>query len=297
VNMKILSLFDGISCAQIALNKLGVKYDNYFASEICEKAIKVTQDNYPDTIQLGDVTNWKDWKLPKIDIICAGFPCQSWSKAGLQGGFQDERGKLAYVLADIFRHLKEQNPNLIFLFENVEMGKEKLNDLNELFGCEGIKINSSLLTAQKRGRVYWTNLKIDPVRDQRIQFQDVLDDGLAEKEKAYCVKLCRGNARDYFKKKQTNIVFCPNKYGKYEVKNNLISMTFPKGKDPNELFTFKCSLPDGNYDVRPLNRNEVERLQTIPENYTNAVTVASAHNLMGNSWTVDVICHILKNVK
>jgi DNA-cytosine methyltransferase len=295
--MKILSLFDGISCAQIALNKLGIKYDNYFASEICKNAIKVTQDNYPDTIQLGDVTNWKDWKLPKIDMICAGFPCQSWSKAGLQGGFKDERGKLAYVLADIFRHLKEQNPNLIFLFENVEMGKEKLNDLNELFGCEGVKINSSLLTAQRRGRVYWTNLKIDSIEDKQIKFQDILDDGLAEKEKAYCIKLCRGNARDYFKKKQTNIVFCPNKHGKYKVENGLVSMTFPKGKDPNELFTFKCAIPDGNYDVRPLNRNEVERLQTIPQNYTNAVSVSAAHNLMGNSWTVDVICHILKNVK
>ena len=83
--MKILSLFDGISCAQISLNKLGIKYDDYFASEICEKAIKVTQDNYPNTIQLGDVTKWKDWNLPKIDVIFAGFPCQSWSKEGLQG--------------------------------------------------------------------------------------------------------------------------------------------------------------------------------------------------------------------
>jgi site-specific DNA-cytosine methylase len=114
----ILSFCDGMSCGQIALERAGIQFDNYYASEIDKYAIKVTQANYPSTIQLGDVTAWQFWNIDwsKIDILLAGFPCQAWSLAGKQKGLKDPRGKLATVLYDIFEYAKLQNPNLIFLF-------------------------------------------------------------------------------------------------------------------------------------------------------------------------------------
>lgn len=133
--MKVLSLFDGISCGQVALSRAGIKVDKYYASEIDPKAIKVTQHHWPDTVQLGDVVNWKkmaiNWK--EIDLLCAGFPCQAWSFAGKQNGLNDPRGALAVTLVDLFNFLKNENKDLKFLFENVKMSKPHLEILNKLF--------------------------------------------------------------------------------------------------------------------------------------------------------------------
>ena len=154
--MNVLSLFDGISCGQIALNRVGIKYDNYFASEIDKYAIDVTQHNYPKTIQLGDILNLKGSDLPKIDLLIGGSPCQSFSNAGLRNGF-DGKSKLFY---EYVRVLKETKPTY-FLLENVKMRKEWQNIISKELGVEPVEICSSLFSAQQRKRLYWTNIPID----------------------------------------------------------------------------------------------------------------------------------------
>lgn len=131
--MNVLSLFDGMSCGQIALNRVGIKINNYYASELDKYAIKVTQANYPNTIQLGDVTKWRDWEIDwsSIDLLIGGSPCQGFSFAGKQLAFDDPRSKLFFVYVDILNHIKSVNPNVKFLLENVKMKKEFLDVITE----------------------------------------------------------------------------------------------------------------------------------------------------------------------
>jgi DNA (cytosine-5)-methyltransferase 3A len=151
--MNVLSLFDGLSCGQIALNRVGIKYDKYYSSEIDKHAIKVTQHNYPNTIQLGDVTKIKGSDLPKIDLLFGGSPCQSFSSAGTRTGFDGKSG----LFWEYVRVLDEVKPTY-FLLENVVMKKEWEKIITDVLGVEPIKINSSLVSAQNRVRLYWTNI-------------------------------------------------------------------------------------------------------------------------------------------
>ena len=163
--MNVLSLFDGMSCGRIALERLGIKVDNYYASEIDKYAIQITQKNYPDTKQIGDVLNWRSWDIDwsSIDLVSGGFPCQSWSLAGKQLGDKDERGMMFWVMLDIMKKVIENNPNAYYLMENVRMKKEfeeyithhteqALPDVNKYL------INSALVSAQNRVRYFWTNI-------------------------------------------------------------------------------------------------------------------------------------------
>jgi len=168
--MNVLSCFDGISCGQIALNRAGIKYKNYYASEIDKYAIKVTQENYPDTIQLGDIRKWKEWKLPKIDLLLAGSPCQGFSFAGKQLNFDDPRSKLFFKFVDILKHFKPK----YFLLENVKMKKEYQDKISELVGYEPVLIDSALVSAQSRKRLYWSNLKITQPTDKNILLKDIV---------------------------------------------------------------------------------------------------------------------------
>lgn len=152
--INVLSLFDGISCGQVALERAGIKVNNYFASEIDKHAIKVTQSNYPNTIQIGDVTKVKGADLPKIDLLIGGSPCQGFSFAGKQLNFNDIRSKLFF---EFVRLLEETKPKY-FLLENVKMKKEYQNIITEYLEVEPITINSNLLSAQNRTRYYWTNI-------------------------------------------------------------------------------------------------------------------------------------------
>ena len=152
--MNVLSLFDGMSCGQIALNKLGIKYDNYFASEIDKYAIQVTQKNYPNTKQIGSVVDVKGEDLPNIDLLIGGSPCQGFSFAGKQLNFDDPRSKLFF---EFVRILEETKPKY-FLLENVKMKKEYYDVITDILEVEPIEINSSLVSAQSRKRMYWTNI-------------------------------------------------------------------------------------------------------------------------------------------
>lgn len=175
--MNVLSLFDGISCGKVALERAGLNIDNYYASEIDKYAIAVSKARHKDIIHLGDVKNWRDWDIDfsKIDILIGGSPCQGFSIAGKQLNFEDPRSKLFFEYVDILNAIREQNPNVIFLLENVRMKKEYQDIISEYLGVEPIKINSNLVSAQNRIRLYWTNIKgITQPKDKGIMLKDIV---------------------------------------------------------------------------------------------------------------------------
>jgi DNA (cytosine-5)-methyltransferase 3A len=278
----VLSLFDGMSCGQIALNRAGISYGKYYASEIDKYAIKVTQHNYPDTIQLGDVTKIKCKDLPPVDLLIGGSPCQSFSNAGNGSGFNGKSG-LFYEYARI---LKECNPKY-FLFENVKMKKEWQNIISSELGCEPIKINSNLVSAQNRERLYWTNIPVRELHDKFIFIEDILDENVDEK---YWLK--EKNTELLLKK--VNIenapdIACIDVYNrKVRTDRKCPTLTLPHHNSIRLL---------QNGKIRKLTPNEWEKLQTVPVNYTNC-ELADIHRyaMLGNGWNVDTIVHILKGL-
>lgn len=194
--MKVLSLFDGMSCGQIALKQLGVIPDVYYASEIDKYAISQTQLNFPDTVQLGDVTKWREWNIDwkSLDLILAGSPCQGFSFAGKQLAFDDPRSKLFFVFIDILNHVRSFNPNVLFLLENVNMKKSHMRVISECCGVFPVNINSNLMSAQNRDRWYWTNIRTKQIglfgelhsdipqpEDKGILLRDILEEVVDEK--------------------------------------------------------------------------------------------------------------------
>jgi DNA (cytosine-5)-methyltransferase 3A len=194
--MKVLSLFDGMSCGRIALKELGIIPEKYYASEIDKYAIKQTQLNFPDTIQLGSVTEWRTWNIDwkEINLILAGSPCQGFSFAGKQLAFDDPRSKLFFEFAGILNHCKKFNPDVKFLLENVDMKKDHLRIISEYVGVFPENINSNLVSAQNRSRWYWSNIRTKNVglfdevytdipqpKDEGILLKDILEDEVDEK--------------------------------------------------------------------------------------------------------------------
>ena len=273
--MNVLSLFDGLSCGQIALNKVGIKYDNYYASEIDKHAIKVTQHNYPNTIQLGDVKEIKGSDLPRIDLLIGGSPCQGFSFIGKQLNFDDLRSKLFF---EFVRLLEECNPTY-FLLENVKMKKEYKDIISNYLGVEPIMINSNLTSAQNRVRLYWTNIPINgQPEDRDISIDDIINHN------------------------ETNYVIPKNWH--LRVPNNLPKYVDPYNKKEinNKSTTLRTNVNNGNmwvkvsHGYRNITRNEGELLQNVPIGYTNVVSETKAKKMLGNGWTVDVITHIFKNI-
>nr|DAS18021.1 MAG TPA: Cytosine specific methyltransferase [Caudoviricetes sp.] len=194
--MKVLSLFDGMSCGQIALRELGVPIDMYYASEIDKHAIAQTQLNFPETIQLGDVEKWREWNIEweEIDLLLAGSPCQGFSLAGKMLGHDDPRSMLYWVFLDILHHVQKLNPNVKYLLENVRMRPSDEARINESLGIRPVVINSALVSAQNRVRLYWSNIRtksegiwgelltdIPQPADRGIYIGDILDDEVDEK--------------------------------------------------------------------------------------------------------------------
>lgn len=275
----VLSLFDGMSCGQIALNKLGIKYDNYYASEIDEPAMSVTQFNYPNTIQMGSITELQSSQLPKIDLLFGGSPCQSFSNAGNGKGFDGKSG----LFYDFVRLLKECKPTY-FLLENVKMKKEWQDIISEELGVQPIKINSNLVSAQNRERLYWTNIPVVGLPDdKKIYIEDILDTNFDSK---YWLK--ERNAELLSKKVSIEgapDICCIDVYNKkFKKDRKSPTLTLPHH---NSLRL----LQDGKF--RKLTPNECERLQTVPVDYTNT-GIADIHrySMLGNGWTVDVIAFI-----
>jgi len=265
----VLSLFDGMSCGQIALNRAGISYGKYYASEIDKQAIKVTQHNYPNTIQIGSVTDIKGTDLPQVDLLMGGSPCQSFSNAGKGEGFEGKSG----LFWEYVRILKEIKPTY-FLLENVKMKKEWKDIISKELGVEPIEINSSLLSAQNRPRLYWTNIpNVTLPQDKGILFKDIINDSYEFKPltKWFFSKWGEKQKIDTLKTINAEKSFC---------------LTTNKSHSKNYYLNTDKTM------ARMLERDEVEKLQTIPNGYTNIVSKTDAHKMLGNGWTVDVIAHI-----
>ena len=283
-NINVLSLFDGMSCGQIALNKLGVKYDNYYASEIDKFAIGITKKNYPNTIHLGDVRDVKGEDLPKIDLLFGGSPCQSFSNAGNGKGFEGSSG----IFWEYVRVLREVKPKY-FMLENVKMKKEWQDIITKELGVEPIAINSSLLSGQNRPRLYWTNIPgVEIPEDKGIVLKDILeDDNLVDKQHlmtpkamAYMDGLRNGKQRwQYHKNPLDGKAAC-------------IVASFYKLSGLGVLDYRTLGKP-----CRRLTPVECERLQTVPDNYTESASRTQRYKMIGNGWTVDVIAHIFSYMK
>jgi DNA-cytosine methyltransferase len=307
--MNVLSLFDGMSCGQIALERAEIKIDNYFASEIDKHAITVTMKNYPNTIQLGDVT--KLYSLPeKIDLLMGGSPCQGFSLAGKQLNFDDPRSKLFFDYVRLLNFLKPK----YFLLENVGMKKEYQDIITSYLGVEPVTINSALVSAQNRKRLYWTNIPIiEQPKDKGIFLKDIVENGVHVIGGAF-----RGRYDENGKIKQhlelrkdgkSNALTTVQKdslciqVGEADLKGyDIIKRVYSAdGKSPT-LTTMggghrEPKIAVNEHQWRKLTPLECERLQTVPDNYTNHVSKTQRYKMIGNGWTVDVIAHILKGLK
>ena len=373
--INVLSLFDGMSCGQQALDRLGIRVNNYYAAEIDKYAIQITQKNYPDTIQLGDVCGVVAKDLPKVDLLLAGSPCQGFSFAGKQLAFDDPRSALFF---EFIRMLKELKPKY-FLLENVRMKKQYLDIITEqvsscytpdevddefvdMFGnvrIEPILINSALVSAQNRQRYYWTNIpNVQQPEDRGIVLRDILEDNHNENP----VKDTERNRRHYKNPDDKSLCMTATMYkGAGNNGMTLVPMTkpdhvgtavdikgydilkrvySPDGKSPtlttmqgghrepkvvtgawrgrynkdgsttqklelrkddktNTLTTVQKDnvVVDQEMRWRKLTPLECERLQTVPDNYTEGVSNTQRYKMLGNGWTIDVISHILRNME
>jgi len=283
--MNILSLFDGISVAQIALNKVGIKYDNYYASEIDEYAKSITQKNYPRTTQIGNVTELKGCDLPKIDLLVGGSPCQDLSIAkGKREGLSGSRSSLFY---EYVRILKETNPKY-FIFENVEsMSDENKNIITKELGVSPIMIDASLVSAQQRKRYFWTNIQgvIQP-EDLGLTVRHIID---TSKQRKYL------NPKNVIKSKR-GVKWDTSGKGYYSQNDRAYSILgkFPTIPTARTITKLNVLFEDGSIGV--LNWHEAERLQCIPDGYTDlgiGNRVEKRGAVIGNCFNADVMAHIL----
>lgn len=277
--MNVLSLFDGMSCGQIALNKIGIEYENYFASEIDEPAIRVTQHNYPNTIQIGDVTKVTSDNLPKIDLLIGGSPCQGFSFAGKKLNFSDPRSKLFF---EFVRLKNDLNPKY-FLLENVKMKQEWQDVISDLLGVKPIRINSQLVSAAKRDRLYWTNIPTDQPSDKGITFDDINSNSQNWIEEERIARIASWKAQQ--KPLNSATVIGSSK--------KLPCLT---ARGYNQYHSGMILITDGT-KYRYLTNEEAEQAHNIPIGYTSICNDRERSHMIGNGWTVDVIAHIFQGLK
>lgn len=354
--MDVMSLFDGMSCGRLALERAGLPVTTYKASEIDKYAIKIAQKNYPDTIQIGDVESISDGRsYPQMDLLLGGSPCQGFSFAGKQLNFDDPRSKLFWRYVWF---LKENKPKY-FLLENVRMNQKSQDVISRALGVEPVAINSNLVSAQNRYRLYWTNIPFEIPEDKGIKLKDILEDGCVDRDKSHCLDanyFKGGNLKSYFEKHRRQLVFSKDglcHVGDADISGNqtVKRVYHPDGKAPtlttmggghrepkvlcgawrgryvidgvrqdhkqkvaglttqrlevrqdgktNALTTVQKDNVVVNVDElkwRKLTPIECERLQTVPDNYTEGVSNTQRYKMLGNGWTVDVIAHILRGI-
>lgn len=269
-----------MSCGQIALERAGIEVGNYFASEIDKWAIQVTQCHYPKTIQLGTVLSWKEWDVPKIDLLIGGSPCQGFSNAGLGLNFDDPRSKLFFTYVDILKALQDKNPELLFLLENVKMKKVWQDIITKELGVKPMMIDSALVSAQSRKRLYWANFSITQPEDKGIILADIIEYGEVDREKSYTIDAgyYKGGSENYLRR-----IY----HGK--AKRQVV-----KYQSAKRLMVTVQS--DNDLHYRKLTPIECERLQTVPDNWTSMVSNTQRYKMLGNGWTIDVIAHIFRHL-
>ena len=297
--MKVLSYCDGMSCGQIALNKLSISVDDYFAIEIKPSAIKVTKDNFPNTKYLGDLTLITEEDLKKlgsIDLFISGTPCKDFSQANkVRLGLNGEKSSLFFNFVEALNIVKPK----YFFFENVKMGKEDMDTISESLGVQPVRVNSKVVSGSLRDRFYWTNIPfVGDLSDKNIKLQDVLESGWTDRDKARC--LLESDSRPlstpvkmfhrYYSTGFTTPIFL----SEYHFKSceNHYNENF-KGLSANEIVC-NSNVYDG---IRYLNRNEREKLQGVPMNYTKSVSENEAVGLLGDGWTVDIVVEFFKGLR
>lgn len=348
--MRVLSLFDGISCGKVALERAGIPVTEYYASEIDKYAITVSRLRHPSIVHLGDVNNWRSWDIPRPDILIGGSPCQGFSFAGKQLAFDDPRSALFFKFVEILAFYQPR----YFLLENVRMKKEYLEVISTLVGCDYICINSSLVSAQNRVRYYWTNIpNVAQPDDRKIYLKDIIEYGVVDRDKSYCIEANYwkgGDLNQYFEKHRRQVVFdhCDqhgvlNRTGfdsnnriysdlgksptllahsggnrhvnvlhtsergrrlnpegtKRDDKNGIVVRGYevrPDGKSCALTTVEKDNYITEDYVIRKLTPVECERLQTLPDQYTEGISNTQRYKALGNGWTVDVISHIFKGL-
>lgn len=353
MGINVVSGFDGMACGLVALKRAGIQVDNYFASEIDPYAMQIAKKNHPEIVHVGNIENWREWDLPKIDLLIGGSPCQGFSNAGKGRNFDDPRSRLFYTYVEIRDELHHRNPELQFLLENVKMKQEWQDIINDEMGVFPIEINSALVSAQNRKRLYWANWKIEQPEDKGLILADVLEDGEVDREKSYCIDANYhkgGNPRSYFEDGKRQLVFVAgleqgrrlndgksfsrNYREGYRIYSSLgkaaTLSAMPKGGEGGYTGLYQVgvatdikgiesmlrvyssggksptlsTMSGGNREpkvamdeihYRKLTPVECERLQTLPDGYTEGVSNTRRYHALGNGWTVDVIAHILKS--
>lgn len=298
--MRVLSLFDGICCGHLALERAGIKIDSYDAYEIEKNAIKATETNFSDVVHHGDVTKEDFTKYQgKVDLIIGRSPCQGFSSSGKQLNFNDPRSKLFF---EYVRAIKECQPKY-FLLENVVMKKEWQDIISSYLGVEPIEINSSLVSAQNRRRLYWTNIpNVTLPKDKDIKLEDILEDiefsnsaAIRERRLNKATIVGRRLDKNGHRKdtdKTIPITQCLEVRATNIDKSNCLTTVdkdnvltpLPIGRHPD---AFKDNLPFRYYTTK-----EMCRLQTVPDDFLTMIPDSAARKALGNGWTVDVIAHI-----
>ncbi len=290
-SITVLSLFNGCSMLRPALDKAGIQVDNYYSSEIDKFASQIANKNYPDTVQLSDINSWQDWQLPQIDLLTAGFPCQDLSVAGHRKGLDGERSSLLFQALAIRDKYKPK----YFLFENVaSMSNANRDKISELIGVEPIKLNSKYWGVQNRERLFWTNIpnakqieQDQASNDQQKRLQDILLDGVTDREKAKCllasycsVATTPNQLRRYLDGKMGQIIFTG-------LTHTQLQAIFDKhGKNWSDDLLNSTA-------IRKLYPIECERLMNLPDNYTEGVSKTQRYKMLGNGWDVAVVADIL----
>lgn len=317
--MNVLSLFDGMSCGKIAFDMLDLPVDTYYASEIEPNAIEVSNNNYPDIIRMGDVSNWHLWDLDwsTIDLIIGGSPCQGFSFAGQQKAFEDPRSVLFYTFVEILEHTRFFNPDVKFLLENVHMKKEHLAHITDILEIEPIKINSKVLSAQNRNRWYWFNWDNAPITDMSHTLIDIVEDDVdkfssdelnrrewQQKIHQYFDPIERfgvfsedHQTERFFKKREGTLAY-KKAISQMRTVNDVANCLTTSGQSisnsgSTNLLHYKW---DGRLAIRPLTPVECERCQVVPDNYTKAVSASQRCKMLGNGWTVSVIARLLQTL-
>jgi len=283
--INVLSLFDGISCGQIALNKLGIEVENYFASEIDKHAINVTQHNYPNTKQLGSVLNVKSIDLPKIDLLIGGSPCQGFSIAGKKLNFEDDRSKLFFE----FVRLKNELNLKYFLLENVRMTDDIADAIDELLGVKRIYIDSRNFTGMIRKRYYWTNIPIGEIPTKDIAIEDLLDNEPFDRDLNFFLDRTKYEPTTSY---DGIITINPrDNNGKQTWQRGRVYDV--KGSCPTICASlFDLNITKDHKTWRKLTINECERLQGVPKDYTSIVSKNERGKQLGNGWNVDTVAFI-----
>jgi DNA (cytosine-5)-methyltransferase 3A len=286
--MNVVSLFNGMNTGRQALENVGIKVNKYYSSEIKPYAIELTQHHFPDTIQVGDVTKWKEWDIDwkSIDLILSGSPCQDLSAAGKRAGIEGKKSSLFFIFIEILEHIKTLKPNVLFFQENVgSANKLDVGIMSRALGVYPVRINSELLVAASRDRYYWSNIKtketmfdivtdIPQPKDKGIMFKDVLTSGYTDRKKARAV----------LESEERQLVNKEKLYKRY-TEFGMINLVF----DNPEFKT--------NENVRILNKIELCRLQGFPDDYCDILTRNKAGSLLGDGWTLPIIEHIFNFIE